>query len=188
MGNFLGTGFEFHARFSPARADATRASRSRSNSRGWRNPLRLDARVQRRARDRLWMLMARSSQPSATLVVLLALTGGRPCRAQTPSPLQVDRTEYRATCLKGRGGVCSYGFTLVARYKNRTAHSLYLSTCQPRDGAPTYGIPVIDDTTEGSGYEPFWACGGHEFPIVLASGATRVDGAWTSGRFAGRLA
>jgi hypothetical protein len=38
-----------------------------------------------------------------------------------------------------------------------------------------YSVPVIDDTTEDSGYERVWACVGHESPIVIAPGATRVD-------------
>jgi hypothetical protein len=41
-----------------------------------------------------------------------------------------------------------------------------------------YSIPLSDDSanaTEGSAYERFWPCVGHESPIVIAPGATRID-------------
>ncbi len=123
------------------------------------------------------MPMTRSSQLSATLVVLWVTSGIRPCGAQLASPLRVDQTEYRAACLRGRGG-CSYSFTVVARYENRTAGPLYLSRCRPEDRTPMYSIPLIDDSanaTEGSAYDGAWGCVGHESPIVIAPRATRVD-------------
>lgn len=121
------------------------------------------------------MPVAQSSRLLVTLVILWLTSSGQPCRAQAPSPLEVDGKEYRATCRRARGGVCSYGFTLVARYENRTADSLYVSYCPPRHRTPRYSIPLVNDTTNDSGYDRAWRCVGHKSPIVIAPHATRVD-------------
>jgi hypothetical protein len=90
-------------------------------------------------------------------------------------PLQVDQAAYVATCTEGEGEACRYGFPLIARYENRTADTLYVSRCQPRDRTPEYGVEAINDTTEDAAYDPLWACVGHDFPIVIAPRAMRVD-------------
>lgn len=110
-----------------------------------------------------------------TVRVELALTArARPPRIELPSP-QVDRTEYTASYVRGEGQGSTYGFTIIARYENTTADTLYLPRCLPRDRTPEYGVEVVDDTTEDSGYDAVWACVGHDFPIVVAPHATRVD-------------
>jgi hypothetical protein len=95
--------------------------------------------------------------------------------AQVPSPLHLDHAEYTATCIERPGNTCSYGFTLVARYENRTADTLYVSRCYPSDPTPVYGVETIEDTAEDAAYDPVWACVGHDFPIVIAPHAARVD-------------
>jgi hypothetical protein len=95
--------------------------------------------------------------------------------AQEPSPLHVDQTDYQAICIEGKGEDCSYGFTLIARFENQTADTIYVSRCRPRDRTPKYGVDAIDDTTEYAAYAKFWACVGHNFPIVIAPRASRVD-------------
>jgi len=94
--------------------------------------------------------------------------------AQIPSPLHLDQPEYTATCIEKLGNTCSYVFTLVARYENRTADTLYVSRCYPRDPTPMYGVETIDDTADAA-YDPVWACVGHDSPIVIAPSAARVD-------------
>jgi len=95
--------------------------------------------------------------------------------AQVPSSLRLDRSEYSATCLRGQGNTCSYAFTLVATYENRTPDTLYVSRCYPTDPTPMYGIETVGDTTEDAAYDPVWACVGHDSPIVIAPHAARVD-------------
>ncbi len=121
------------------------------------------------------MPISRRSVLTATLLGFGLTLKGWSALAQVPSPLQVDDTEYLATCTEGRGDACRYGFTAVARYENRTADTVYVSRCQPRDRTPEYGVEVIDDTTKDAAYDPVWACVGHDFPIVIAPRATRVD-------------
>ena len=121
----------------------------------------------------LSIFVSRSSRFAAILVLLWVISGRRPGDAQRTSSLQVDRTQYLATCIKGVE-VCSYGFTVVPRYDNRTAGPLFLSRCSSAARTPMYAVEVIDDTAD-SGYDPIWACVGHDSPIVIALGATRVD-------------
>ena len=75
----------------------------------------------------------------------------------------------------GEGQARTYAFTIIARYENPTADTLYLPRCLPRQRTPEYGVEVVDDTTEDSGYDPVWACVGHDSPIVVAPHAARVD-------------
>lgn len=98
----------------------------------------------------------------------------RPRRGALPSP-QVDRTEYTAAYVGGEGQARTYAFTIIARYENPTADTLYISRCLPRDRTPEYGVEAIDDATAESAYDPVWACVGHGFPIVVAPHAARVD-------------
>jgi hypothetical protein len=104
-------------------------------------------------------------------LVLSSATG----LAQVSSPLRLDRSEYSATCRRGKSNTCSYAFTLVATYENRTPDTLYVSRCYPTDPTPMYGIEMVDDTTEDAAYERVWACVGHDSPIVIAPHAARVD-------------
>ncbi len=121
------------------------------------------------------MLTPRPPHSAATLFLVCLTLRGSCGLAQVPSPLQVNQAEYLATCTGDKGETCSYGFTLIARYENRTADSLYLDRCGPRDRTPMYGVEAINDTTEGAAYDHVWACTGHDFPIVVAPHAVRVD-------------
>ena len=109
-------------------------------------------------------------------MILGIALGGQPCRAQLSSSLRVDQTAYHATCISvPKGEACRYRFTLVARYENRAAVTLYLYRCRPGDRTPKYAIAAIPDSTEDSGYDRFWPCVGGVPPIVVVSRATRVD-------------
>lgn len=110
-----------------------------------------------------------------TVHIELALTViDRPPRIELPSPL-LDRTEYTATYVRGEGQGSTYGFTIIARYENTTADTLYLPRCRPRDRTPEYGVEAIDDTTKESAYDGVWLCVGHDSPIVVAPHTARVD-------------
>jgi len=119
--------------------------------------------------------VTRSTRFFTTLLALGGTLVGRSSSAQVASPLQVDQSEYHAACAKGKGAACRYTFTLVARYENQTGRPLYLSYCPPRYRTPRYRIPAIGDTTQDSGYDRAWFCVGHDDPIVMAPGTTRVD-------------
>ena len=95
--------------------------------------------------------------------------------AEVSSPLRVDQTTYRASCTQGKGEGCTYGFTLIARYENPTADTLYLARCSPGARTPEYGIVVASDNTEFAAYDPVWGCVGHDYPFVIAPHTTRVD-------------
>jgi hypothetical protein len=113
------------------------------------------------------------------LLTLLILTDGSSLTdssaAQAPSSLRVDRSEYQATCIDGKGDDCTYGFTIIASYVNPTADTLFIARCDPRDHGPEYGVEAVDDTAKQAGYDPVWGCAGHDYPIVVAPRATRVD-------------
>ena len=111
----------------------------------------------------------------ATVLVLAVPLVARSALAQASPSLQVDQTEYRAACVPGKGGACTYIFKLVARYHNPTADTLYISRCMPSDPTPEYGIVPVADSTEDAAYDPIWACVGHDRPVVVAPHATRLD-------------
>ena len=110
-----------------------------------------------------------------TLLIFELMLSGVAGLAQVRSPFRLDRSEYSATCIRGKSNTCSYAFTLVATYENRTPDTLYVSRCYPTDPTPMYDIEVADDTTEDAAYAPMWACVGHDSPIVIAPHAARVD-------------
>ena len=110
-----------------------------------------------------------------TLLLFEPTLSGSAGLAQVRSSLRLDRSEYSASCIKGTGNTCSYAFTVVATYENSTRDTLYLSRCYPSDPTPMYGVETIDDTAGDAAYDPVWACVGHDFPIVIAPHAARVD-------------
>ena len=118
--------------------------------------------------------MTRSLRSLVLLAVLGVSLASHRRAAQLPVSLQVDGTEYHAACIRGIGADCTRAFTVVARYDNRTAGPLFLSRCSSAARTPMYAVEVIDDTTD-SGYDPVWACVGHDSPIVIAPRTTRVD-------------
>jgi hypothetical protein len=88
--------------------------------------------------------------------------------------LRTDRNLYEATFLRGEDTYRTYALTVVARFTNTTDQPLYLSRCYPATSYPIYGVVSINADQE-AGYNPVWACVGHDHPIVVGSGETRVD-------------
>ncbi len=121
------------------------------------------------------MLIARSSWLPATVAVLTVPLTAPSSLAQAWPSLLLDKTKYRAVCVRGIADACTYRFQVVARYRNPTADTLYLSRCLPTDTTPEYGIETLTDSTQDAAYDPIWACVGHDFPVVVAPNATRVD-------------
>jgi hypothetical protein len=88
--------------------------------------------------------------------------------------LRTDRNLYEATFSGGEGTYRTYAFTVVARLTNGTDQALYLSRCYPDTSYPIYAVAATNAGVE-AGYNPVWACVGHDHPIVLGRGETRVD-------------
>src|SRR5262249_2766250 len=53
---------------------------------------------------------------------------------------------------------------------------IVIDRCTPTTPYPTYYVELVSPTSsEGAGYNPDWACVGHNSPIVLGARATRAD-------------
>jgi hypothetical protein len=73
-------------------------------------------------------------------------------------------------------GVKVYGFRVVTRYTNPTSAPIYLWTCYPDSPRPMYSVVGAGQaTSNGIAYNGAWACVGHDRPIRVDPGATRVD-------------
>jgi hypothetical protein len=104
--------------------------------------------------------------------------------ATTPAggkALTTDRAVYVATRERGDGGPGLYRFTVVATYANRSGAPVYLQRCNPDDPNPIYALQLVGAGPVGGprpwrvAYDPIWACGGHDRPIVVRPGQARVD-------------
>ncbi|MEW5928782.1 MAG: hypothetical protein AB1941_15070 [Gemmatimonadota bacterium] len=113
------------------------------------------------------------------LAALLALAG---CGSlldpgADDAALRSDETSYAARHQAGEGWHRRYGFTLVARFENRTGGTVHLDRCYPDWPHPTFAVGLVGaaGSPPGSAYDPVWACVGHDSPIVVLPGETRVD-------------
>jgi hypothetical protein len=89
---------------------------------------------------------------------------------------QTDTTIYFARYVRGEGTDRQFGFTLLSRFMNATQDTLYLARCFPDSAYPVYGIEMANPPDRwGAAYNAAWACVGHESPIIVLPGATRVD-------------
>ena len=116
----------------------------------------------------------------------LLLLASAACEAPTAEPhgltvevlrhltLRTDRNLYEATFSGGEGTYRRYVLTVVAHFSNGTDQPLYLSRCYPATRYPIYGVVATNADLE-AGYNPVWACVGHDHPIVVGRGETRVD-------------
>lgn len=102
--------------------------------------------------------------------------------------LVTDRVQYAAVPTGPEGPYRQFSFTLEARFTNESRHPLYLARCTTTDSSPIFG--VIPGSPEGpeTAYSPNWGCAGHDKPLVVPPGATRLDRiliqgptAWASG-------
>lgn len=61
-------------------------------------------------------------------------------------------------------------------FTNESRHAVYLSRCFPESAHPKFGVSLESPANPGgSAFGPVWACPGHDSPIVVVPGATRVD-------------
>lgn len=123
----------------------------------------------------------------AFLAVPLGLACATSSRSAPPATgpadgaaLTTDRAAYVAG-QRGDANALRYGFTVVATYANRSEAPVYLTRCNPDDPHPVYGVRLVGAGPIGgpkpwrAAYDPIWACGGHDRPIVVRPGEARVD-------------
>ena len=121
---------------------------------------------------------------AAAVGLACATRSGTPPLATTPAEgtiLATDRAAYVATRGRRRGGWGRHGFTVVATFANRSRAPVYLERCDPDSPHPIYGVRLVGGGPVGgpapwrAAYDPIWACGGHDRPIVVRPGEARVD-------------
>lgn len=142
--------------------------------------------------------MPKSTKSWRAVFVVVAACSGWGCVGSTePDPpggsptLETDRATYQASPMAGSSSYRWYGFTLVARYTNQTARTVYLARCYPDSKAPIYSLRGVGFA---SAYDGAWACVGHDNPIRVEAGRSRTDTlriqgptAWSDGRPIGEL-
>lgn len=90
--------------------------------------------------------------------------------------LTTDARAYTATQIATGPGSPRYRVAVVATFTNRGSTPIHLARCYPNSPTPIYGVDFLgrsDD--ERSAYDPAWACVGHDKPIRVMPGASRVD-------------
>lgn len=172
-----------------AKPDRGSPAHLRDGARGWMsnpyadrfNPLKLTVDVA------MWMLSWVCPRTMARRIALQTLgvsvlLGG--CRGAT-EPLSelgavpdgvfmTDATGYVAHRIAGTGAVKRYRFTVITRYENRSATSVFLGRCFPASPQPLFTVVHADASVE-SGYEYVWGCVGHDQQFAIPPGAVRVD-------------
>jgi hypothetical protein len=69
-----------------------------------------------------------------------------------------------------------YNFTITARLENRSQSPVYLGRCFPDTPYPFYDISnAVLGVIRHSAYSPAWSCVGHNNPIIVQPGETRID-------------
>lgn len=112
-----------------------------------------------------------------TLLILLATAAAWACVNSTPtSPsdllLTTDSSSYTATPI----GYSQVTLRIVTQYRNPAAAAIALDRCFPTSPSPIFDVELVTPkSNDGSGYNPAWACVGHDRPIVIGAGETRID-------------
>lgn len=118
-------------------------------------------------------------KPTSCLAALLALAGCSSVLdpgAESGGVILTDQGSYVARYQQGEGSYRMYGFTLVARFQNTGGEPVYLERCYPDSPVPVFGVERVGGAGgANSGYDPVWACVGHDSQIVVQPGETRVD-------------
>ena len=112
-------------------------------------------------------------------ILLLGACGGatEPLSDLGPVPdgvFMTDATSYVAHRILGSGSLRRYRFTVITRYTNRGATSLFLGRCFPTSPQPMFTVLHADPSVR-SGYEYVWGCVGHDKQFEIPPGAVRVD-------------
>ena len=82
-----------------------------------------------------------------------------------------DATSYVAVGIpRGR-----YRFTVISRFENRGAATLYLGRCYPNSPHPLFGVELATPTSQKSAYSGIFACVGHDKQFAIQPGVVRID-------------
>jgi hypothetical protein len=84
-----------------------------------------------------------------------------------------NATSYIAHRLPGMPA--RYSFTVITRFENRSAGTVFLGRCYPDSPQPLFSVSIDEPADEASGFGQIWACVGHNSQFELAPGATRID-------------
>ena len=108
------------------------------------------------------------------------MAGCNAARPAGPAPtdpfLRTDRRAYVAHPIREGGRLQQYGFTVVARFTNPTADTVFLAREFPRGPHPVYSVdPVRRRDLWGSAYNFARPSVGYDHEIAVPPGATRVD-------------
>jgi hypothetical protein len=123
---------------------------------------------------RLWTRIA----SVGCILVASCDTPTEPLRDLGPVPdgaFTTDATGYVARRIYGSGDASIYRFTLISRFENRGAVSLYLGRCFPNSPQPLFTVVLADSPSKASGFEQFWACVGHDKQFEILPGGVRID-------------
>lgn len=122
----------------------------------------------------------RPSHPAAVGLICLLLLGCGAAfadPAREGEPIQTDRLEYDAVWVNGVGTYAQYAFVIIARFRNVTGRTLYLSgECAPGGLRPAWFVRMADpaDPRESAYGYGCAGLGNHPY-LTIGPGETRVD-------------
>ncbi|WP_234572202.1 hypothetical protein [Rhodohalobacter sp. 614A] len=88
---------------------------------------------------------------------------------------QTDQSSYTAEVLENFPPAF-YGFTLIARFENKTNQTLYLNRCDVDSSHPRYVFKLhLTENPQSPAHNIIFACAGHNNPITVKSGSVRID-------------
>ena len=124
------------------------------------------------------------NRPNIAVAVTLAAVAQGACLSTSPSTtraataryLTTDSSAYVARIRDQIWNQPRYEFSVIATYRNLGSKPLYLGRCFPNSPVPMYGVSRADGARgPKSGYDPVWACVGHNRQFRLNPGEQRVD-------------
>lgn len=109
---------------------------------------------------------------SIAFTALLLAAACRETTSPTATLLRTDSTTYTAIAV----GFSQVEVRLLTTYRNPSDTAIAMDRCTPKTPYPTYFVDLVaPKSSEGAGYNPGWACVGHDSPIVVGPGAIRTD-------------
>ena len=113
----------------------------------------------------------------------LAIAACRPSAVQDSPPatsdyeLRTDLSHYKARPTQRVYGSYMYAFQVVAHFRNRSNHAVFLSSCYPDSQQPKYDVAVAktSSSNQESAYSLAWACVGHDRQLAVHPGVERTD-------------
>ncbi len=93
-----------------------------------------------------------------------------------PPTISTDAGQYVARPSGGSGTYQLYSFRLIATYRNERSDTVFLANCFPNVPTPTYGVVLANGSRSTTvGYNPTYACVGHDQQIAVPPGQSHTD-------------